>query len=117
VSITDYVIDILLILFIFRQVRPHELTLRTLVLPLTLIVLAGIIYLRPVTLTSDDLALVVLLTSRRRGWHQRFPAVRRDRPSGRCCPPRSSRSTTPSRSRSHAGATCRAWAGTCTNAT
>lgn len=60
-SITGYVIDILLILFIFRQVRPHELTLRTLALPLTLIVVAGFVYLRPVTLTGDDLALVVLL--------------------------------------------------------
>jgi hypothetical protein len=36
VSITDYVIDILLILFILRQVRPHELTLRTLVVLLAL---------------------------------------------------------------------------------
>ena len=27
-SVTDYVIDILLILVIFRQVRPHELTPR-----------------------------------------------------------------------------------------
>ena len=35
-SITDYVIDILLILLIFRQVRPHELTPRAALLPLAL---------------------------------------------------------------------------------
>ena len=29
VSVTDHVIDILLIVVIFRQVRPHKLTLRT----------------------------------------------------------------------------------------
>jgi hypothetical protein len=28
-SVTDYVVDILLIVIIFRQVRPRELTLRT----------------------------------------------------------------------------------------
>ena len=33
-SVTDYVIDILLIVVIFRQVRPHELTPRAALLPL-----------------------------------------------------------------------------------
>jgi len=60
-SVTDYVIDILLIVVIFRQVRPRQLTLHALALPLVLIAAAGLVYLRPVTLTSDDLALVVLL--------------------------------------------------------
>jgi hypothetical protein len=60
-SVTDYVIDILLIVVIFRQVRPHELTLRTAVLPLLLMVAAGIIYLRPVTLQGNDLLLIVIL--------------------------------------------------------
>ena len=57
-SVTDYLIDILLIVVIFRQVRPHELTLRTVVLPLILMVAAGIIYLRPVTIQGNDLLLI-----------------------------------------------------------
>jgi hypothetical protein len=62
VSVTDYVIDILLILVIFRQVPPRELTRRTIVLPLALLVIAGIIYLRPTTLKGNDLALIVILS-------------------------------------------------------
>jgi hypothetical protein len=60
-SITDYIIDILLILVIFRQVRPRQLTLRTVVLPLVLVAIAGAIYLRPISLRGDDLVLIVLL--------------------------------------------------------
>ena len=55
-SITDYVIDILLIVVIFRQVRPHELTSRAALLPLALLAAAGVIYLRPFTLAGNDLA-------------------------------------------------------------
>jgi hypothetical protein len=54
VSVTDEVIDILLILVIFRQVRPHELTARAALLPLALLVAAGIIYLRPFTLRGTE---------------------------------------------------------------
>jgi hypothetical protein len=61
-SVTDYVIDILLILVIFRQVPPRELTRHTVVLPLALLVVAGIIYLKPVTLKGNDLALIVTLS-------------------------------------------------------
>jgi hypothetical protein len=61
-SITDYVIDILLILVIFRQVRPHELTLRAALLPLVLLAAAGAIYLRPSALRGNDLELIVILT-------------------------------------------------------
>jgi hypothetical protein len=57
-SITDYVIDILLILVIFCAVRPHPLTPRAAQLPLALLAIAGIIYLRPVTLRGNDLALI-----------------------------------------------------------
>ena len=60
-SVTDYVIDILLILVIFRAVRPHRLTPRAAVLPLVLLAVAGIIYLRPVTLGGNDLALILIL--------------------------------------------------------
>ena len=62
-SITDYVIDILLILVIFRQVRPHELSPRAALLPLALLILAGIIYLRPFTLRGNDLILIVILAA------------------------------------------------------
>ena len=60
-SVTDYVIDILLIVVIFRQVRPHELTPRVALLPLALLAAAGIIYLRPFTLRGNDLALILIL--------------------------------------------------------
>ena len=62
-SVTDYVIDILLILVIFRQVRPHELTPRAALLPLGLLAVAGIIYLRPFTLRGNDLALILILAA------------------------------------------------------
>ena len=62
-STTDYVIDILLILVIFRQVRPHELTLRSALLPLALLIVAGIVYLRPFTLRGNDLSLIVILAA------------------------------------------------------
>ena len=61
-SLTDYVIDILLIAVIFRQIRTHELTLRSAILPVLLIIAAGIIYLRPSALHGNDLALIVVLT-------------------------------------------------------
>jgi hypothetical protein len=63
VSITDYVIDILLILVIFRAVRPHQLTPRAALLPLALLAVAGVIYLRPFTLGGNDLALILILAA------------------------------------------------------
>jgi hypothetical protein len=63
VSVTDYVIDILLILVIFRAVRPHRLTTRAALLPLILLAVAGAIYLRPITLGGHDLALILILTA------------------------------------------------------
>jgi Na+/proline symporter len=62
-SVTDYVIDILLILVIFRAVRPHPLTVRAALLPLVLLAIAGAIYLRPVTLGGNDLALILILAA------------------------------------------------------
>lgn len=62
-SITDYVVDILLILVIFRQVRPHELTPRAALLPLALLAVAGIIYLRPFALGGNDLTLILILAA------------------------------------------------------
>ena len=62
-TITDYAIDILLILVIFRLVRPHLLTPRAALLPLVLLAAAGVIYLRPVTLGGNDLALILILAA------------------------------------------------------
>ena len=62
-SVTDYVVDILLILVIFRAVRPHRLTPRAALLPLVLLIVAGVIYLRPVTLRGNDLALILILAA------------------------------------------------------
>ncbi len=62
-SVTDYVIDILLIAVIFRQVRPHELTPRSALLPLVLLAAAGVVYLRPFTVRGNDLALIVILAA------------------------------------------------------
>ena len=62
-SVSDYVIDVLLIAVIFRQVRPRELTLRSAVLPLVLMVAAGVIYLRTSPLGGNDVTLIVILTA------------------------------------------------------
>jgi hypothetical protein len=62
-SVTDYVIDLLLIVIIFRQVRMHELTTRSAVLPLLLMAVAGFVYLRPVDLHGNDLALIAVLAA------------------------------------------------------
>lgn len=60
-STIDYIVDLALILVIFRQATPRPLTLRTAVLPLILVAVAGKIYLRPVTLAGNDLGLIIVL--------------------------------------------------------
>jgi len=60
-SVTDYVIDVLLVAVILRQVRPHELTVRSALLPLLLLAAAGAVYLRSFTLRGNDLVLIVVL--------------------------------------------------------
>ena len=61
-STVDYVVDILLILVIFRQVRPRELKPQSAVLPLVIVVYAGEHYLRAFRLAGNDLALIVGFT-------------------------------------------------------
>ena len=61
-SVTDYVVDILLIVVIFWQLRPRELTARSAVLPLLVVVYAGVHYLRGFTVGGNDLALIAVLT-------------------------------------------------------
>lgn len=61
-SITDYVVDILLIAIIFRQMQTRKLTPRSVLLPVSLIVAAGVSYLHPFTPGGNDRTLIVLLT-------------------------------------------------------
>jgi hypothetical protein len=61
-STTDYIVDIALILVIFWQVRPRELTAGAVVLPLAILVYAGFHYLHRFTVGGNDLLLMVLFT-------------------------------------------------------
>ncbi|MGH2346492.1 MAG: hypothetical protein ACRDG4_14790 [Chloroflexota bacterium] len=61
-TITDYIVDILLIAIIFRQMQTRELTPRSILLPVILIVIAGVNYLHPFALGGNDIALIALLT-------------------------------------------------------
>ena len=62
-SPTDYIIDLLLIGLVLRQIRRRPLTTRSIVLPCVLIAVAGLNYLRPFRIGGNDLALIVLLTA------------------------------------------------------
>jgi hypothetical protein len=59
---TDWVIDIALILIVFRQLREERLTARTILLPLALIGWAGFTYLHSVPTAGNDLVLIGLFT-------------------------------------------------------
>jgi len=58
-STTDYIVDIALILIIFRQTSIRELTARHAVLPILIIAWAGQHYLRGFTIGGNDLPLIV----------------------------------------------------------
>src|SRR3954447_5658474 len=60
-SATDYVVDILLIVIILRHVRPSPLTARSALLPVVIIVWAGLHYLHSFKLGGNDLLLMVVL--------------------------------------------------------
>jgi hypothetical protein len=61
-STTDYVVDIALILVIFWQVRPRELTATAVILPLAIIAYAGHHYLHRFTIAGNDVLLMVAFT-------------------------------------------------------
>jgi hypothetical protein len=61
-TITDWVIDIALVLIVFRQLREEKLTARTILLPLALIAWAGFTYLRAIPTAGHDLVLIGMLT-------------------------------------------------------
>jgi hypothetical protein len=62
-TITDWIIDIALVLIVFRQLREERLTARTILLPLALIGWAGFTYLRSVPTAGHDLVLIGLLSA------------------------------------------------------
>src|SRR4051794_25113126 len=62
-TVTDYVIDILLIAVVFRQMRARELTPLSVLLPVVLVVLACAHYLRVFTPGEGDLVLIAVLTA------------------------------------------------------
>jgi hypothetical protein len=62
-TITDWVIDIALVLIVFRQLREERLTARTILLPVALMSWAGFTYLHSIPTAGNDLVLIGLLTA------------------------------------------------------
>jgi hypothetical protein len=60
---TDWIIDIALVLVVFRQLREERLTARTVLLPLGLIAWAGFTYLRAIPTAGNDLVLIAALAA------------------------------------------------------
>lgn len=61
-TLTDWIIDIALVLIVFRQLRETPLTIRTVLLPLAVIGWAAATYLHGVPTAGNDLPLIALLT-------------------------------------------------------
>ena len=57
-TISDWLIDVALVLVVFRQLREERLTLRTILLPLALIGWAATAYLHDIPTAGDDLMLI-----------------------------------------------------------
>jgi hypothetical protein len=60
---TDWIIDIALVLIVFRQLREERLTARTILLPIALMSWAGFTYLHSIPTAGNDLVLIGLLTA------------------------------------------------------
>ncbi|BBA99002.1 putative integral membrane protein [Actinacidiphila reveromycinica] len=60
---TDWIIDIVLVLIVFRQMREERLTARTVLLPLAIIGWAAVNYLHPVPTAGNDLLLAGLFAA------------------------------------------------------
>jgi hypothetical protein len=58
---TDWIIDIALILIVFRQLREQRLTLGTIALPVALMGWAGFTYLHSLPTVGNDLVLIAAL--------------------------------------------------------
>jgi hypothetical protein len=61
-TLTDYIVDILLIAIVFRQMQPQALTPRAVLLPIILLSVVGVTYLHGFTPGVNDIALIALLT-------------------------------------------------------
>lgn len=62
-STADYIVDILLIVVIFWQVRPRELTSRSAILPVAVLVWAGLHYLHGFHVGGNDVLLMTLFAA------------------------------------------------------
>jgi hypothetical protein len=60
-TLTDWIIDIALILIVFRQLREKRLTIRTILLPVILMGWAGATYLHGVPTAGNDVLLMTVL--------------------------------------------------------
>jgi hypothetical protein len=60
-SATNYVIDIALIAIVLRQLVARQLTTRSVLLPLVLVALAGLEYLKGFPTAGNDLLLILIL--------------------------------------------------------
>jgi hypothetical protein len=63
VTFTDYLIDILLIAVVFRQMRARELTPGSVLVPVVLVGIACLNYLRAFTPRGNDVLLIALLAA------------------------------------------------------
>jgi hypothetical protein len=61
-TITDYVVDSLLVLIVFRQIRESRLDLRAVLLPLGIAAWVGTSYLHTIPTGGNDLLLIAGLT-------------------------------------------------------
>jgi hypothetical protein len=62
-TITNWIIDIALLVIVFRQLREERLTARTILVPVALMAWAGFNYLRGVPTAGNDLTLIGLLAA------------------------------------------------------
>jgi hypothetical protein len=62
-TLTDWIIDIALILIVFRQLREERLTIRTILLPLVIMGWAGATYLHGVPTAGNDVLLMTALAA------------------------------------------------------
>ena len=62
-NLSDWIIDLALVLIVFRQLREERLSLRTVLLPLALIGWATSHYLRSVPTAGNDLVLITLFAA------------------------------------------------------
>jgi hypothetical protein len=60
-NLSDYVIDILLVALVLRQVRPRALTPRSVLLPIVLLAAAASQYLKGFPTTGNDLLMDAVL--------------------------------------------------------